>query len=131
MRPHNPTILVAEDDPMIRQALAIRLIQAGFQVVTASDGKVAEDIVDHRHIDAAVLDVKMPRRDGFSVCQHIRATGSKMPILILTGADDGLIRNHLGVLTGAVGGTHFMTKPFDAKTLSLLLYEALSPSKPV
>jgi DNA-binding response OmpR family regulator len=126
MKTRIPTVLVAEDDSIIRQSLAIRLVQAGFQVVTAADGKDAEDILDHRHVDAAILDVKMPRRDGFGVCQHIRASGSKMPILMVTGAQEGLIRSHLGLLTGAVGGTHFMTKPYDAKALSLLLHDALA-----
>ena len=129
MTPQVPTVLVAEDDSIIRQSLAFRLILAGFDVITAVDGRDAEDVADHQHIDAAILDVKMPRRDGFEVCQHIRTRGSEIPILLLNSAEEGVLRTYLGVLTKVVGGTHYMTKPYDARVLAMTLQEALSKEK--
>lgn len=128
MKSKDPVVLIAEDDPMIRQGLAIRLFQMGYGVLTAADGKAAEKMVDRHHLDAAILDVKLPGEDGFHVCQHIRETGATIPIFMMTGADEGVIRNHLESLTGAAGGTHYLTKPFDAKVLAIMIENSLEHS---
>lgn len=125
MNPGTHTVLIAEDDPMIRQSLAVRLRQAGFGVLATGNGIDAEQFIDQRHVDAAILDVKMPGADGFQVCQHIRESGKSFPVFMLTGAEDGLIRNHLELLTNTAGGTLFFTKPFDAKMMALMLHDAL------
>lgn len=118
-------VMVADDDRQVRDALEIRLAQAGFDVVTAEDAHSAIEVFDRRKPDAALLDVKMPGSDGFAVCEHIRSTGSPIPVFFLTGTSDGIVRGHLAKLTHTVGANHFLTKPYDSKALALMLREAL------
>jgi len=125
MKKSKPTILVADDDAQIREALAIRLTQSGFDVVMAANGDEAIRLVEKTRLDAAVLDVQMPGADGFAVCEHMRRSNQKLPIFLLTGSSDGIIRNHLGVLTETVGGDRCLTKPYDGKALALILRNAL------
>ena len=125
MNEHTPTVLIAEDDTHVRMALTMRLKQAGFAVVPASDGAAALAAIDDQMVDAAILDIMMPATDGFGVCEHIRAKGCAMPVFFLTGATDGIVRNNLGILTKAVGGNRFLTKPYDGRALADLLWEAL------
>jgi len=127
MQKARPTVLIAEDDATARSALSIRLTQAGFDVITASDGAAAVDLLEKRTPDAALLDVQMPRLDGFAVCEHIRRNPAtqKMPVFFLTGTTDGVIRNHLGTLTSTVGGDHHFTKPYDGKLIAMLLWDAV------
>ncbi len=122
---HKPVILIADDDRQLREALAVRLVQAEFEVVSASDARTAIGLFDRRQIDAAILDVEMPDSDGLSVCEHIRESGSDIPVFILTGSDSGIVRKNLGKLTAAVGASHFITKPYDGKSLVMMLHEAV------
>ena len=120
-----PLVLIADDDRHIREALASRLLQADFDVVSTGSADGAMALFDRRQPDAAILDVRMPDADGFAVCEYIRKKGSEIPVFFLTGADKSIIRNHLATLTVAVGANHFVTKPYDGKTLALMLHDAL------
>lgn len=126
METDKPTVLVAEDDRQIRDSLALRLSDAGFRVVTAADGDAALARLAEEQPVAAVLDVNMPGKDGFAVCEHLRATGSAIPVFFLTGAEEGAVRHHLDTLTKTVGGDHFLLKPYDGKVLAILLRDALA-----
>jgi DNA-binding response OmpR family regulator len=121
-----PLVLIADDDEQIRHVLSVRLRQADFNVVETRNVQQAKVAFDDRLPDAAILDVQLPDGDGFSICEYIRAAGSDIPVFFLTGAETGIIRNNLPALTKAVGGNHFVRKPFDGKLLTLLLREAVS-----
>ena len=121
-----PLVLIADDDRDLREALANRLIQSDFTVVSAANAASAIAMFDQRGPDAAILDVKMPDSDGFSVCEHIRQTGSEIPVFVLTGADEHIIRDNLAKLTATVGANHFVTKPYDGKSLALMLRNAVN-----
>lgn len=125
----NPLVLIADDDGRIREALLTRLSQSGFEVLTAATSKEAVVHFDHRSPDAAILDVEMPDSDGLAVCEHIRSSGSTIPVFILTGSDAGIIRNHLDCLTSAVGANHFISKPYDGKSLVNLLHDAIQANR--
>lgn len=125
---HKPVILIADDDRQLREALSTRLIQAEFDVINASDARSAVELFDKRKPNAAILDVQMPDSDGLSVCEHIRECGSDIPVFILTGSDASIIRNNLDKLTAAAGGNHFITKPYDGKSLIMMLQNALNPT---
>ena len=121
-------ILIADDDLQLRDVLALRLEQAGFSVVSVGDVAAAKESFDRETPDAAVVDVRMPGGDGFAVCEHIRnhgSSGAGIPVFLLTGADDGIVRNHLERLTQTVGGDFFLRKPYDAKALAVMLREAI------
>jgi CheY-like chemotaxis protein len=126
-RKEHPVVLVAEDDAATRHALVTRLSQAGFEVVTAADGDSAISLLKARHTDAAVLDVNMPATDGFGVCEFIRRdrTCRDIPVVFLTGAETGLLRDHLGRLSQCVGGDLHLTKPYDGKLLTAMLWDAI------
>ena len=121
-------VLVADDDRAVREALASRLVQAGFEVVSAGDPSSAIELFKSRRPTAAILDIQMPGSDGFAVCEYIRKSGSRIPVFFLTGANEGVVRNHLRALTDAVGGNHFVTKPYDGKTLVVMLRRAIEES---
>ncbi len=81
------TILVADDEASIRRILETRLSMIGYQVVTACDGNEALDLFRNCEPDLVVLDVMMPKLDGYGVCQELRKE-SDVPIVMLTALGD-------------------------------------------
>lgn len=105
-------ILVVDDEASVRRILEIRLTMVGYDVVTAADGLEALDVCRHQVPDLVVLDVKMPKLDGFGVCQALRQE-SGVPIIMLTARADATER-----LTGLeLGADDYMVKPFSPKEL--------------
>ena len=105
-------ILVADDDPQLLRLVARNLELEGYDVTTATNGQQALDIISTALPDLAVLDVMMPRIDGFTVCQRAREFSS-LPIMILTarGADQDKIHGF------DVGADDYLTKPFSVAEL--------------
>lgn len=87
------TILTADDDPQLLRLVARNLQLEGYDVLTASDGKQALEQIEAHQPDLVLLDVMMPKMDGFSVCQRVREF-STVPIIIVTarGQDQDKIR---------------------------------------
>lgn len=83
---HRPTILVAEDDGDIRDLIVYRLERSGYDVVAASDGQEALDLAAERPPDLAVLDVMMPKVDGYGVTERLRQAPetARTPVILLT-----------------------------------------------
>lgn len=108
------TILVAEDDPRTRQALASSLQKAGYVVITAVDGQDALEKFSEAagSIDLVVLDVLMPRIDGFQVCQRLRET-SDVPIIMATVLSSSADR----IVGLDMGANDYIVKPFSTKEL--------------
>jgi DNA-binding response OmpR family regulator len=81
-----PLILVADDEEDILALVAYRLEQAGYDVVQASDGDAALDLAKELRPDLAVIDVMMPRKDGYEVTEEMRGddVASKVPVILLT-----------------------------------------------
>jgi two-component system, OmpR family, response regulator len=104
------TILIADDDPHIRQLLAFALTKAGHSVIEAGDGEEAIAAVAARAPDLVVLDINMPRMDGLEVCRRIRAD-SDLPILFLSSRDDEIDR----VLGIELGADDYVIKPFSPR----------------
>lgn len=101
-------LLVVDDEPNIRDLLASSLRFAGFEVLTASDGKSAFHVATTERPDLIVLDVMMPDMDGFTVTRRLRDAGISVPVLFLTARDD--MQDKIQGLT--VGGDDYVTKPF-------------------
>lgn len=125
-----PTVLIADDDAALRRALSVRLAHAGLEVVTAQDGPSAIAALDHCVPDAVVLDVQMPGMDGFGVCEHIRSlpVRSGIPVIFLTGANEGIIRKNMDRLSAAVAGTRYLMKPVDGQMLAEVVWDAINES---
>jgi two-component system alkaline phosphatase synthesis response regulator PhoP len=113
-------ILVVEDDEVIRMALGDRLESEGYAVEFAIDGEEAVQKASRRTSDLVLLDVMLPRKNGFDVCRDIRAAGVLVPILMLTARGQTIEK----VLALKIGADDYMTKPFDAMEL-LARIEAL------
>ena len=106
-------ILVADDDFAVRESLDRALRANGFDVQLANDGTEALAKIDAGAPDAVVLDVLMPRLDGFEVCRSLRAAGSKVPILMLT-AREAVPDRVAGLEAGA---DDYLVKPFALEEL--------------
>ncbi len=105
-------ILVVDDEASIRRILETRLKMAGYNVVTAEDGEEAVDLFNKTNPDLVILDVMMPKMDGYGVTREIRRV-SDIPIIILTALGDVSER-----ITGLeLGADDYVIKPFSPKEL--------------
>jgi DNA-binding response OmpR family regulator len=102
-------IAFAEDDAQLRTAVVRGLREASYTVDQAETGGEALDLVSRRDYDAVILDILIPAPDGIQVCKQIRASGSRVPILMLT-ALDSVDQRIKGLDSGA---DDYLTKPFD------------------
>src|SRR5690606_7940633 len=80
-------ILVVEDDTLLADALTRCLTQAAYAVDLARDGATANEILTAHNYDLVVLDVGLPKMDGFEVLRQLRARRAQMPVLLLTARD--------------------------------------------
>ncbi|NLI20550.1 MAG: response regulator transcription factor [Clostridiales bacterium] len=108
-------VLVAEDNPNARKLMEAVLRRDGYVVFSAADGVEALRIMDEQHIDLVVLDIMMPRMDGYAFTQELRENGVNTPILMVT-AKQLPAEKHKGFL---VGTDDYMTKPVDMEEMLL------------
>ena len=106
------TILVAEDDYAVRSLVRMSLEGAGYSVAEAKDGLEAYDIFCSQPVDLCLLDVMMPRLDGFNLLRKIREH-STVPVIFLTARAEGMDI----VLGLGLGADDYMAKPFSADEL--------------
>ncbi len=120
-----PTILVADDEPSIVLSLQVLLQKAGFAVRIARNGEEALESVAESTPDLILLDAMMPRRDGFDVCQSLRANPAyqSLPIIMLTAKSRDVERQK-GM---ALGATDYITKPFSTRDLVVTVRKYLDP----
>ena len=109
------SILVADDEPNIVLSLEFLLKQAGFRVRSVSDGEAALAAIAQEPPDLVLLDVMIPGRDGYAVCQEIRSNPAwrGMRIIMLT-AKGGDIQREKGL---SLGADEYVTKPFSTREL--------------
>ncbi len=105
-------ILVVDDETSIRRILATSLSMVGYEVVTAADGLEALDIFHKEIPDLVVLDVMLPKLDGYGVCQQLRQE-SNIPIIMLTALGDVADR----LMGLEIGADDYLSKPFSLKEL--------------
>lgn len=105
-------ILVAEDDPQIRDVVRIALTQAGYAVAEANDGRAALETAEGLRPDLIILDIGMPEMDGLDVCRMLRKS-SDVPILFLTARADEIDR----VVGLELGADDYVSKPFSPREL--------------
>jgi two-component system alkaline phosphatase synthesis response regulator PhoP len=104
-------LLVVEDELSISTLLQFNLEQAGFQVVTAADGKDGLEKAEKEIPDLIILDLMLPEMDGLEVCKELRVKKLNIPILMLTAKDDEFDK----VLGLELGADDYMTKPFSPR----------------
>ncbi len=120
------TILLAEDEPHIVTAVSYLLKRAGFQTLTATDGQQALDMALAESPDVLVLDLMMPKLDGYEVLRRLRADpqGEKLPVLMLTAKSQGIDREK----AFECGADRYMTKPFANAELVAMVEELAGKS---
>jgi two-component system response regulator QseB len=106
-------ILIAEDEPRLASFLEKGLRSNGFVTSVAEDGLKASRMARDDEFDLLVLDLGLPRKDGTEVLRELRASGQRMPVIILTARDD--VSDKVGGLEG--GADDYVTKPFRFEEL--------------
>ncbi len=118
-------LLIVEDEPAILQGLADVFVYHGYEIDTAADGELAlEKFLKHSY-DLIILDVMLPKRDGFSVCNAIRQRDRYQPVIMLTAktSDEDII-------TGlTLGADDYVGKPFSVRELVLRVEAVLRRSQ--
>jgi two-component system alkaline phosphatase synthesis response regulator PhoP len=108
-------ILIADDEPDIIEIISFHLTKAGFEVITAKDGSEAIEKAQQNIPDCIILDIMMPKRNGFEVCEFLRSNKQfdKTLIVLLTALNDEA--SHIKGLE--LGGDDFINKPISPKVL--------------
>jgi DNA-binding NtrC family response regulator len=115
------TILVADDDPYIQEALQDRLETLGYRVSLAADGQQALEILEHKDPQLILLDIEMPGMKGLDVLKEIRRRDNDVPVIMITayGSID------LAVQAMKEGAYDFIPKPFDPGHVALVVEKAM------
>jgi len=122
MRTGLPRILLAEDDPAIRKLVEWTLDDEGLAIDEAADGEAAIDYLAARRPALLILDVMMPRADGFQVAEALRSIhGRRTPILVLTAAGDA--RDAAREMDAEA----YLAKPFELERLIAKVHDLLEP----
>ena len=119
-------ILLVEDEKGLIVTLTDRLISEGFDVVSAADGKRGFELACEQQFDLIILDVMLPKKNGYDVCRDLRQKGISTPILMLTAKGETIDK----VLGLKLGADDYLTKPFEVIEL-LARIEALLRRSPV
>jgi DNA-binding response OmpR family regulator len=109
----NELILLVDDEPSIIQLARMYLEREGFRIDSASDGESALQKITHQPPALVVLDVMLPKLDGFEVCRRLRATQNATAILMLTARDEDIDK----ILGLELGADDYLTKPFNPREL--------------
>jgi DNA-binding response OmpR family regulator len=113
-------ILIVDDDPDLVETVAMMLEAKGFEVGKAYDGIEGEDAIKKRRPDVLVLDVMMPRKDGYQLCQELKSNKwtNDIPIILLTAVGEAVPTTRWSHAEGmAIEAEDFIPKPVDAATL--------------
>lgn len=117
-------ILVVDDDLNICELLKLYLENEGYTAYVANDGKTAVDMFNDKLPDLVLLDIMLPKMDGWQVCREIRKTSS-VPIIMLTAKGETFDK----VLGLELGADDYVTKPFDSKEVMARIKAVLRRSK--
>ena len=109
----NELILLVDDEPSIIQLAQLYLEREGFRIQSVKDGEAALEAVARNHPELVVLDVMLPKLDGFEVCRRLRASNSSTAILMLTARDEDIDK----ILGLELGADDYLTKPFNPREL--------------
>ncbi len=119
-------ILIVEDDPDIALGMELDLREEGYEVQVVGDGEEASRIGKQPGWDLILLDVMLPRRDGFDVCRDLRRARVKAPILMLTAKTQEAEK----VMGLDLGADDYVTKPFSPRELRARIRALLRRTSP-
>ncbi|WP_242273141.1 response regulator transcription factor [Bacillus cereus group sp. BfR-BA-01538] len=105
-------ILIVEDEEILRETVSHYFVYEGYEVLSAEDGQIALDLFNAHHFDLVILDIMLPKVDGWSVCRRIRKLSS-VPVILLTARSD----EEDTLLGFELGADDYVTKPFKPAIL--------------
>ncbi len=112
-RSPTPTVVVVDDEDLVREVVTDYLVRDGYRVVVAADGNQARTVLERERPQLAIIDIMLPGRDGLSLVRELRAAGSALPIILLTARGDEIDR----VIGLELGADDYVTKPFSPREL--------------
>ena len=121
----NKTILIVEDDENTSSLIALYLEREGFSAVTAGDGETALDLAGKHNPDLVILDLMIPKGDGWEVCRRLRRT-SEVPVIMLTARGEEIDR----VAGLTLGADDYVVKPFSPRELVARVKAVLRRTSP-
>ena len=111
---HQSTVLVAEDDPDLRDAIELILVRGGYHVVATGDGLRAVDLACEHRIDVALVDLLLPGQSGFQVTTDLKVRhGDAIRVVMMSGTASQAHQNY----AFAAGAERFLPKPFTTTQL--------------
>jgi DNA-binding response OmpR family regulator len=119
------TVLVVDDEPIVRDVVARYLERDGHRILAAEDGRAARGVIEQESPSLVVLDVMLPGEDGLSLCRWIRAT-SELPVILLTARGEEADR----IVGLELGADDYVTKPFSPRELATRVRTVLRRSRP-
>lgn len=120
--PARSTILIADDEPSIRETAGYILESEGYTVLLAANGEEALSLIRSRRPAAVLLDIEMPRKNGLQVCQEVKGDPSLRSTYIILLTARGQKKDEVEGL--AAGADAYLTKPFDDEEILRRLAEA-------
>ncbi|MFN3135063.1 MAG: sigma-54-dependent transcriptional regulator [Candidatus Kryptonium sp.] len=114
-------ILVVDDEETLRYLLSSELAAEGYEVETAGDGDEAIESIKQKDYDVVLLDIKMPRVDGFEVLRFIKQNKPEIKVIMLTAYAD--VKNAIEALK--LGASDFVSKPYDLEDILTSINRAL------
>ena len=115
-------VLVVDDEDALRMVLSSELSSSGYEVATASDGDEAITVIQNKRFDLVLLDIKMPKVDGFEVLKFVKKNFPAMKVIMLTGFAD--LKN--AIESKKHGAEDFVSKPYDLVDLLTTIERVLS-----
>jgi CheY-like chemotaxis protein len=113
-------VLIVDDDPDLVETVCMMLEDKGYEVGKAYDGVEGEEAIKERHPDLLVLDVMMPRKDGYELCSELKADSATrdIPVILLTAVGEAVPTTSYTHAQGmATEAEEYIPKPVDSKTL--------------
>ena len=113
-------VLIVDDDPDLVETVCMMLEAKGYEVGKAYDGVEGEEAIKQRHPDLLVLDVMMPRKDGYQLCAELKANSATrdIPIILLTAVGEAVTTTSYTHAQGmSTEAEEYIPKPVDSKTL--------------
>jgi two-component system alkaline phosphatase synthesis response regulator PhoP len=106
-------VLLVDDEPNIIKLAQLYLEREGYTVISEADGESALSCIDHKRPSILVLDIMLPKLDGWEVCRKLRSKGNRIPIIMLTARDEDIDK----ILGLELGADDYLTKPFNPREL--------------
>ena len=122
------TILIIDDEKAILGFLKERLLDEGFNVLTASDGKEGMNLFNDNQVDLVITDIIMPDKDGFETIMELKKISSNIKIIAMSGGGLGDSKYYLDTARSS-GATYTIEKPFKTSELVEAVHELLKEEK--